>query len=454
MAGSVIDSLVVTLGLDSKGFAEGVKGSTEQLAGFTRKLVGMFVAVKGIEDVVGYFKDLHAQLAEIGFTSKNLGVAGTELKKLGEVSELFGGQMTDAADSVQGLQASIFNLRYKGQISENLVMLQRFGVAYLDASGHARKFRDVAIDASKAIDREAKLHGLDAGGRTQLAQSMGFTGGLASAVAQGGKGLEKALAEAQVDQRALTEKTIQGQVDLDRSMTRLHESVAAQSSVILAKLTPAIEQVEKWLMKLANDLLPKIVAAIDKLINFFKNPPPWLASIEHMISELATALGPTGTLIAAVSGLALLLGAGGPLITALLALPAILAVGAGLYLGKKIADIPSGGLLDSLSEKYLDYLGVGEKEGAGVTGVRAHGTVGGHPAPATPTAPRPKSAAEQSAQGGTPTAMNGGSSGGTNVQIDTINVNTRATDANGIASSIGGAMQRKLLVASADGGQS
>jgi hypothetical protein len=449
---SVIDSLVVTLGLDSKGFAEGVKGSTEQLAGFTRKLVGMFIAVKGIEDVVGYFKDLHAQLAEIGFTSKNLGVAGTELKKLGEVSELFGGQMTDAADSVQGLQASIFNLRYKGQISENLVMLQRFGVAYLDAAGHARKFRDVAIDASKAIDREAKLHGLDQGGRTQLAQSMGFTGGLASAVAQGGKGLEKALAEAQVDQRALTEKTIQGQVDLDRSMTRLHETVAAQSSVILAKLTPAIEQVEKWLMKLANDLLPKIVAAIDKLINFFKNPPPWLGAIEHMIGELATALGPTGTLIAAVGALALLLGAGGPLITALLALPAILAVGAGLYLGKKIADIPSGGLLDSLNEFMLDKLGVGDKEGAAVTGVRAHG-VGAHPAPATPTAPRPKSAAEQSAAGGTPTAMNGGGST-TSVQIDTINVNTRATDANGIASSIGGAMQRKLLVASADGGQS
>ncbi|MBM6453122.1 hypothetical protein, partial [Lacticaseibacillus paracasei] len=101
-----------------------------------------FIAVRGLEDVVGYFKDLHHQLAEVGFQSRNLGVAGTEIKKLGEVSELFGGQVQDATDSIQGLQNAVFNLRYKGQVSESLMMLQRFGVAYLTASGHARNFKD------------------------------------------------------------------------------------------------------------------------------------------------------------------------------------------------------------------------------------------------------------------------------------------------------------------------
>jgi hypothetical protein len=85
MAGSVIDSLVVTLGLDSKEFSKGVKGSAEELAGFTRRLAGMFLAVRGIEDVVGYFKDLHAQLAEVGFQSRNLGLTGQEIRRLGEV---------------------------------------------------------------------------------------------------------------------------------------------------------------------------------------------------------------------------------------------------------------------------------------------------------------------------------------------------------------------------------
>jgi hypothetical protein len=41
---------------------------------------------------------------------------------------------------------------------------------------------------------------------------------------------------------------------------------------------------------------------------------------------------------------------------------------------------------------------------------------------------------------------------GTNVQIDSITVNTRATDPNGIAADINGALRRKLLVSSTDGG--
>jgi hypothetical protein len=452
VAGSVIDSLVVTLGLDSKGFAEGIKGSSEQLAGFTRRLAGMFIAVRGLEDVVGYFKDLHAQLAEIGFTSKNLGVAGTELKKLGEVSELFGGQMQDAADSVQSLQSGIFNLRYKGQVSESLQMLQRFGVAYLTASGHAREFRDIAKDAAAAIDKQAKTAGLNQGERYQLALSMGFSGGIASAVSQGGKGLEAALGKAQVDQKALTERTIEGQVKLDQDLTRLHESTAAQSSVILSKLTPAIEAVTQWLQRLVNDLLPKIVHAIDALINFFKNPPPWLAAIEGMLKELSAALGPTGTLVAALGSLVLLLGGGGALVTAIAGLVGVFTLFSGLYLGKKIADLKSGGLLDTLDEKLLDAFGVGDEAGKAVTRT----TIGrAHPPPATPTAPRPASAADQSAAGGKPTAMNtGAAGGGTSVSIDTINVNTRATDATGIAGSISGALKRNLLASNADAGQS
>jgi hypothetical protein len=442
---SVIDSLVVTLGLDSKGFAEGVKGSTEQLAGFTRKLVGMFIAVRGLEDVVGYFKDLHAQLAEIGFTSKNLGVAGTELKKLGEVAELFGGQMGDAAQSVMGLQASVFNLRFKGQVSEQLMMLQRFGVAYLDAAGHARNFRDIARDAAAAIERQAKVAGLNKGERFQLAQSMGFTGGIASAVAQGGKGLEDALRKAEVDQKALTEKSIQGQVQLDRDITRLHEATAAQSSVILAHMTPAIEAATLWLRKLANDLLPKIVHAIDALINFFKHPPPWLAALQKIGADIATALGPIGTLVLALGALTLALGVGGALIGALTGIAP--AVAAGIALGTAVANLPSGGALDWANEKLLDMFGPGSDYDPNRSGA-ARGKIAR--APATPTAPRPGSAAQQSAAAGHPTAMAGGST--THVQIDSIEVNTRATDAQGIAADMNAAVSRKLLVANADQG--
>lgn len=458
MAGSVIDSLVVTLGLDSKQFAEGVKGSTEQLAGFTRRLAGMFLAVRGLEDVVGYFKDLHAQLAEIGFTSKNLGVAGTELKRLGEVSELFGGQMQDAAASVEGLQSSVFNLRFKGQLSENLLMLQRFGVAYLTASGHARKFRDIAMDAAKAIDRQAKVAGLDKGERYQLALSMGFTGGIASAVAQGTGEFQKNFAKATADQKPLSERTISSQVELARNLTRLSEHTDALNSNILASLTPAIEGAVAALHHLADEVLPKIVEAINAVIAFFKNPPPWMKAIIDGIKELAAALGPAGPLILAIAGLLAALSVGGALLGAIASLSGligVLTIGLGVWLGKKIADLPSGGLLDKMDEKLLDWFGPGSSDAdkAAIRGTPQNRTGTIARPPATPGATRPSPAAAAPGAAGTPTAMASGAGSQTTVHIDEINVNTRASDANGIAGSIGGALQRKLLVANADQGQ-
>lgn len=455
MASNVIDALVVTLGLDSKGFAQGIRGSTAELASFTRKMAGMFIAVRGIEDVVGYFKDLHAQLAEIGFTSKNLGVAGTELKKLGEVSELFGGQMQDAADSVNQLQSSVFNLRYKGQMSESLLMMQRFGVAYLTAAGHARNFRSVALDASKAIDKQAKATGMDKGERYQMALSMGFTGGVASAVAQGGKGLEDALKKAQVDQRALTEQTIEGQRRLAQQLTRLHESTAAQSSAILNKLMPAITKLTTWLQKLVDILLPKIVAAIDKVIKFFEHPPEWAKGIVDALKSLAEFLGPGGTLIAALGALALTMSAGGALVSAVagLAGPIAAVIAMGTALGYLIDKIP--GVNDAVQKgaaSIFDIFDIGGGEAASHLGEGRQSVRGKiQRAPATPGVPRQPSAAAQSgASAASPAASTGAS--GTHVQIDSMTINTKATDADGIAGDINGALRRKVNIANADGG--
>jgi hypothetical protein len=357
---------------------------------------------------------------------------------------------------MQGLQASVFNLRFKGQISDSLVMLQRFGVAYLTATGHMRNFRDVAFDAARAIERQAQIAGLDKGERYQMALSFGFTGGIASAVAQGTQGFAKAYQDATADQKPLTERTIQSQTELARHLTRTAAQIDALNSVTLAKLTPLIEQAVLWMQRLAADLLPRVARAVEGLWNFLKNPPAWFKAVEDGIRELATVLGPTGTLIASLVALTAAVGIGSALVTGIMGLAAFLApiaaaIGGGALLGKLIADLPSGGLLDKLNEKILDWLGPGSDldlmhtPGAGT----AHGVIPRPTAPPpTPTAPRPTAGAA-----GAPTAMLGGGRT-TEVHIDTIEIVTQAKDADAIASGIDGALQRKLLVANSDGGQS
>lgn len=441
MAGNVIDSLVVTLGLNSKGFADGIKGSSEQLAGFTRRLAGMFVAVRGIEDVVGYFKDLHHTLALVGFTSRNLGVTGTELKKLGEVSELFGGQMHDAADSVEGLQSAIFNLKYHGQVADSLAMLQRFGIAYLNAAGHARDFRDIARDAAKVIDRQ-RAQGADQGELTQLAQSFGFPGGIAAAVAQGSAGLEDALRKAQLDQRSLTDKTIQGQVRLDQSLTRMQERIDANSSVLLNRLTPAVNKANELLERIITWLEKKGLQLIEVLAKWIAEPHPHLEAAFGGLGQLVELLGPTGTLVTALGALTLALSPGGLLVGSIIAL--------GVWIGTLIDKIPGfeeG--VEKAAAKFYDWLGIetgNEENNAGNRQV-----VRGHIVRSVPTPNVPRPSAAPAPPPGTPVSAVGG---GTNVQIDSITVNTQATDANSIAGDMAGAVRRKMLIASADAGLS
>lgn len=463
MASTTIDSLVVTLGLNAKGFAEGIKGSTEQLAGFAKRLTGVFFAVRGVEDVIGYFKDLHTQLADIGFQAKNLGVMGTEISRLGEVSKLFGGQIEDAADSVQGLQAAVFNLKFRGQMSDSLMMLQRFGIAYMTASGHARDIVDIARDAARVIDAQEKAGVIRGGGeRYQMALSFGLTGGLASAAAQGAKGFDAALKKANQDQKAITERTIRGQVELDRALTRNSAQLGAASSVMLSQLTPAIIQLSKDVTRLAIDAEQKIEPLLKGFVNFFEKPPLGLGKLEK-------TLGFGGSLFAGLGALSLLRSGAGALLRGM-AGRGLLSVGAEGLIGAAggaslIGGTAAGYTLDKLFPKnwlaqFGGWLGsetydLTHREGGGgptplsersgkIVRIPSTPTI-----PPTPNAQRPASAAQ--ASGGSPLALVG--AGGTNVEIGSITINTKATDANGIAADLSGAIKRKLIVSSADAGQ-
>lgn len=281
MSEVTIDSLVVKLGLDAAPFNAGLKSSTAGLEAFATKALGLIGLGLGIDKIIGYFERLHHQLAEVGFESRKLGVSATEISKWGEVATLAGGQASDAASNIESFQSAVFGLRFQGQMTESLAMLQRFGVAYLDASGHARSFRDTAMDAARAIQNQARAAGLNQGERLQMALHMGFTGGIATAVSQGGAGLEKALNEASVDQKALTQRTIDGQVRLSQALTRNTYVQEAANSLLLDKFTPAIEKLNDLLTKIDEKLVPLILRLTDYLENVIG---PILTNIAEYLS--------------------------------------------------------------------------------------------------------------------------------------------------------------------------
>ncbi len=286
---SEIDNLTVGIGLNSEEFQagidrvmqgiEGLRTSTEDAAegmgasfaamsdsvlGLGLKFAGLFFAIRGIEDVVGYFKNLSDELAQLGFAGEYLGQSSVQLSRWGEVARLAGGHAQDAIAAVQGLQSSIFGLEYQGQMSQNLLMLNRLRVAYLDPQGHMLPIETIAMNAAKALQEQLPGKGNEAM-RVQWAAQIFGPGGIANAVGGGVEALRKFYAESAKDQKNITQKVIDSQKHLQQSLTSLSYDIKNDAAKQLEKLTPTIQELIKVIR---NDLVPAIDEIVSDLLEW------------------------------------------------------------------------------------------------------------------------------------------------------------------------------------------
>lgn len=314
MSGQQIDSLTVGVGLTQEDFDAGVKkilrslgqlrtqtevtgesmttslssvGST--VLGLGLKFAGLFIAVKGIEDVVGYFKNLSSELSQLAVASEYLGQSGVELSRFGEVARLAGGSAHDAIAGVQGLQSAIFGLEFQGQMSQNLLMLQRLGVGYLDAGGHMRDMKDIAFETAKALQQQLPGHGNEAL-RVQWAATIFGAGGLANAVGGGLNELRKFYGTSAHDQKNITQQTLESQRRLHQSLVSLSYQVKSEAAAILERLTPAIQDL---INVIKNDLIP----VIDEVIADILHPVDQLEKNHPMIGNTIQAFKSAGRML-------------------------------------------------------------------------------------------------------------------------------------------------------------
>jgi hypothetical protein len=99
----------------------------------------------------------------------------------------------DVERSKQTFQRSHFDLRSRGELSENLVMLARLGVRFEDPQGRARDFSDVAIDTAAAFQRIVASGKMTSQEAQYAALEAGFVGSFAAAVATNAPTLPVAL---------------------------------------------------------------------------------------------------------------------------------------------------------------------------------------------------------------------------------------------------------------------
>jgi len=218
---TVIDQLIVKLGLDPRDFTKGEKeiaasvvrtketvrkGTDEMSRGaesaaksmassggvlakvFSRGgLVGIAIAL-----AIAAGKKINSMLYEVAENTRRLGLdarnynqTAAGLRNIQNAAELAGGSLEDATQSAGGLTKSLYDLKFNGQISDSLIMLARLGVQFQDASGKQRDFKDIALDTASALERLQKSGQMTRGDAFFAAQQAGFSGGLANLVADG-----------------------------------------------------------------------------------------------------------------------------------------------------------------------------------------------------------------------------------------------------------------------------
>lgn len=218
---TVVDQLIVKLGLDPRDFTKGEKeiasgvlktketvrkgaaDMSDAVASGAKSIAasgGIITKVLGRGGVIGLaiaasvvalkkFNDLLYGIAEdtrnLGRDAKNFNLLASGLRNAQNAAELAGGSLEDANSTVAGLAKSLFDLKFNGQISDSLITLARLGVQFTDASGKARDFKDVTLDTADALERAQKSGMMSRADAFQFAQQAGFNGGLANLVVGG-----------------------------------------------------------------------------------------------------------------------------------------------------------------------------------------------------------------------------------------------------------------------------
>lgn len=287
MSTNVIDQLVVTLGLDASQFSreqkraaaellktkESMKSTAVEMAGAFRRVglefAGIFFGIRGAGDIIHKFAELNSTMADLGYTSRQLGESASNLRLYQQIAEGFGGTASGVTQMVSGLEQGMFNLRYMGQMSGQMLAWMRFGggLPATNAQG--------GIDVLKMVsDLRARLHGMGNVEKNQILTALGVSDGIRNAIMATRQQYDKWV-QSQRESASRMAAGTQSAQSLQRAWRNLQFSVDGAAASVLTNLTPALKSMLGNLAKIAPTELENLAKWIKthgpEVTGFFSN---------------------------------------------------------------------------------------------------------------------------------------------------------------------------------------
>lgn len=515
MTATVVDQLIVKLGLDPRDFTKGekeiaasvlrtkktVKEGMEAVGNEAERAAKSFASSGGViariaskagpigialaaigvgaKLAADQIFDVAENVRALGLTARNFDTSAAGLRNLQNVAELAGGSMEDATNSVGGLKKALFDLKFNGQVSEQIVALARLGV------NPNQEYDKVAGDAAEALQKGQAAGTFTPGEAIFYAQQAGFQGGLGQLVATGGRGgveaaLAKQAARRQIGagdfatatdvvtssqsrgQAAFAELGVRGLATAGGTQAAASRGQEAAITGGARMVSQAIHYVDDGLDKLSEKLndAADVVGSFVTAVKGF-SPQHTQFYYRQQIDATAAKYGIEPQVLAGV--LRTESGFNPDAVNKKSGARGIAQLNPKYFpnAGKNAnADIDTaGGLLKRLHDEALAdgndndaawYVAL-QGYNAGASRVRNSADYGGtgKPLAAETLAYPDKVLSTPSAQ----SSRGGSGGGGTQVQIDSMTVTTQATDANGMAQGASDALERKMLTAHAETGQ-
>lgn len=310
MSGTVIDSLIVKLGLDSSDFEDGQKRVDEGLDetkktaektgkdieqsgkraasffGQIEKAAIKFFAVltvgRGIQAFASTVLETGAQLDRM---SGRLGTSADTLSRWAGAVRQSGGTTESFLGTVQGLSSAMTELKLTGTTGI-LPYLQALGVSVSDAEGKAKPMEQLLGDIGD------KLNALpNRGDAFNIGRNLGIDDGTINLLMKGRDEVNRLLAA----QKAYSDADARAAREASEKWEGVKLNIERTTQALVIKALPIIERLSNAMLKFADTAVPVILKIADGFGELDKATGGWSTTLLGVLATLRL-IGATGVL--------------------------------------------------------------------------------------------------------------------------------------------------------------
>lgn len=232
---TVIDSLLVTLGLDSSKFEAGTKKVDKGLGDITKSATKFLAVIGGSYAMKRFIEQQVESSAALDRLSRNLNENVSTLSAWSNAAEGAGGSASGLQGTLDMLSRAQTDLQLTGQ-SGLIPYFSALGLSIADVQGRAKPATQLLVDLA---DRFSQMDRTTA---NNMGRSMGIDQGTMNLLLKGRAEVEL-LVKRQREQNAVSKLQAEQASRLQAAMIGSRQSFEAFGRELLSKATPALEKV-------------------------------------------------------------------------------------------------------------------------------------------------------------------------------------------------------------------